>query len=208
MNVRIICLVMLVFSNSIYAQSNKEELFKKDVVKLVEELEFIYGYDQMLREYILYKTFDKGETDSIERLPQNEQQQILSERTFQSDSIAKFIWRNYITPKDNKHTERIIEITKKYGFPSVKRIQKYYNKKFIDPEFNPYILLVHSSKKYWKEIQTVMKKELDEGRINKCMYGHILWHINGRNNMKYLFENGWEEIKDSTGMTRVKSTCN
>ena len=52
----------------------------------------------------------------------------------------------------------------------------------------------------------LIKKELVEGRISRCVYGHMLWHFNGRKNMKDLLENGFEMIKEN-GMTRLKSTC-
>ncbi|UJH90963.1 hypothetical protein LZ575_20145 [Antarcticibacterium sp. 1MA-6-2] len=47
-----------------FSQSAKEELFRQDVAALVEEMEFMYGYDQLLREYLIYKSFNKSETDS------------------------------------------------------------------------------------------------------------------------------------------------
>ncbi|MGG7036886.1 MAG: hypothetical protein ACI7YS_17090, partial [Flavobacterium sp.] len=97
-------------------------------------------------------------------------------------------------------------IIKKYGFPSIDRIRKYYKKEFIDPEFNPYILLVHSPEKYWKELKTLMKKELAERRINKCTYGHLLWHVTGRKSFQPMLDNGYEMVQEN-GQTTLKSTC-
>ncbi len=42
-----------------FSQSTKEELFKQDVATLVEEMEFMYGYDQLLREYLIFKSLNK-----------------------------------------------------------------------------------------------------------------------------------------------------
>ncbi len=204
MKVKFLILSILI-SNLIYSQTEKDSLFKEDVVNLVEEMEFMYGYDQTIREYIIFKTFDKSETDRIENLPDSLRIKEISKRRFNSD-IGKIIWKKYINPKDEEHTKRMIEITKKYGFPSLKRIRKFYKKDFIDPEFNPYILLVHAPKKYWEELKILMKGELENGTINKCTYGHLLWHITGRKNLQPLLDNGFKMVvKD--GKSTLKSTC-
>ncbi|ADQ78877.1 hypothetical protein Palpr_0721 [Paludibacter propionicigenes WB4] len=201
-----ICILLVLVISSTYGQTQKDSLFKKDIVPLVEEMEFMYGYDQAMREYTIYQTFDKNVTDKIENLTDSLKEKEIDKRKFASDSLAYFIFKNYINPKDAVHTARIIEITKKYGFPSLERIRKYYKKDFIDPEFNPYILLVHAPKAYWIELKELTKKELVEGRISRCVYGHMLWHFNGRKNMKDLLENGFEMIKEN-GLTKLKSTC-
>ncbi|MGB1313569.1 MAG: hypothetical protein ACPG54_07970, partial [Bizionia paragorgiae] len=51
----------ILLSNSIYSQSAKDSLLQKDINALVEEMEFMYGYDQTMREYTIFKTFDKSE---------------------------------------------------------------------------------------------------------------------------------------------------
>ena len=52
-----LCVLTLLLSNLLYSQIKKDSLFKKDISSLVEEMEFMYGYDQLLREYTVYKTF-------------------------------------------------------------------------------------------------------------------------------------------------------
>lgn len=52
-----------------FSQNIKEKAFEKDIVEFIEELEFMFGFDQTLREYTIYKTFDKSETNRIESLP-------------------------------------------------------------------------------------------------------------------------------------------
>ena len=100
----------------------------------------------------------------------------------------------------------MIDITKKYGFPGVKRIRQYYDKEFADPEFSPYILLVHAPRRYWEELKELMKAELEEGRIDRCTYGHMLWQFTGRQSFQPLLDNGFVmEVVD--GRTNLKSTC-
>lgn len=199
-------LSLLLTATLTFSQTAKEDLFKRDVAVLVEEMEFMYGYDQLLREYLIFKTFKKSETDSIEILPDSLRDAAIEERSFINDSLQKIISRDYINPKDARHTARIIEITKKYGFPGTKRIRQYYDKAFSDPEFSPAILLVHAPKAYWEELKLLMKTELEEGRIDRCTYGHMLWHFTGRKSFQPLLDNGFV-MEEENGRTNLKSTC-
>ena len=63
-----ICILLVLVIRSTFGQTQKDSLFKKDIVPLVEEMEFMYGYDQTMREYTKYQTFDKNVTDKIESL--------------------------------------------------------------------------------------------------------------------------------------------
>ena len=199
-------IISLLLSNTIYSQSEKDCLLQNDIVSLVEEMEFMYGYDQTLREYTLFRTFDKSETNRIENLSDSLRLKEMSERKLSSDSLTRNIFKNYINPKDAEHTERMIEITKKYGFPSIERIKKYYDKEFVDPEFNPLIIFIHSPRKYWDELKKLMLSEYENGRINQCQYGYALWQFTGRKNFQPMLNNGYEMIKEN-GKTRLKSTC-
>lgn len=205
MKLKLVIFTILI-SNSIYSQSAKDSLLQKDINVLVEEMEFMYGYDQTIREYTIYKTFDKSETNRIENLPDSLRNEEMKNRKFESDSIGKLIWKKYINPMDAEHTKRMIEITKKYGFPSVERIKKYYEKEFIDPEFNPLIIFIHSPRKYWVELKELMLKEYQNGIINQCQYGYALWQFTGRKSFQPMLDNGFEMIEEN-GKTKLKSTC-
>lgn len=189
-----------------FSQTAKEDLFKQDIAALVEEMEFMYGYDQLLREYIIFKTFNKSETDRIETLPDSLQLEERKNRKFLNDTLSSHIYRNYINPKDVEHTDRMIAIVKKYGFPGVKRIRQYYDKEFDDPEFSPYILLVHAPQANWEELKELMKKELEESRIDRCTYGHLLWHFTGRKSFQPMLDNGYV-LEEKNGRKVLSSTC-
>jgi hypothetical protein len=206
MKLKILGIIIIFLSNYTYSQTEKDSLLKKDIIELVEEMEFMYGYDQTMREYIIFKTFDKSETDRIENLPDSLRVEEMKKRKFESDSIGKLIWNKYINPMDAEHTERMIEITKKYGFPSIKRIKKYYNKEFVDSEFNPLIIFIHSPKKYWDELKELMLNEYKNGVINQCQYGYALWQFTGRKSFQPMLDNGFEMVEEN-GKTRLKSTC-
>ncbi len=201
-----ILILIFFLGNVIYSQTERDSLLKKDIIALVEEMEFMYGYDQTLREYTVFKTFDKSETNRIENLSDSLRLEEVKKRSFESDSIKNIIWRKYINPMDAEHTERMIEITKKYGFPSIKRIKKYYNKDFVDPEFNPLIIFIHSPKKYWEDLKNLMRKEYKNGTVNQCQYGYALWQFTGRKSFQPMLDNGFEMVEEN-GKTTIKSTC-
>ncbi len=97
-------LVTLLITNSICGQNAKDNLLERDISFLVEEMLFMYDYDQALREYTQYKTFDKNETNRIENLNDSLRQYEIVKRKFISDSLKTKIWKDYINPKDAVHT--------------------------------------------------------------------------------------------------------
>jgi len=189
-----------------FCQTQKDSLFKADIEVLVEELEFMYGYDQTLREYAFYKTFDKSETNRIEALSDSLRAEALKEISFTSDSLVRKIFKHYINPQDALHTQRVIDITKKYGFPSAKRIKQFYDQEFEDPEFNPIIILIHSPKEFWEELKVMMKNEYQNGSISQCDYGYLLWQFTGRKSFKPMLDNGFKMVEEE-GRPVLTSTC-
>ena len=206
---KILLLIFIFFSflNSFAQKIDLEKQnknFERDIDVIVEELLFMYDTDQALREYTLFKTYNKAITDSIENLPQEKVQEFIISNNFKSDSLRRRINEKYILPIDILNTERLIELTKLYGFPSKSRIEKIY-KNELDDEFNPYILIVHAPKKYWEELKVIIKKELENGHLSRCEYGHILWHLNGRKNLQDMLDNGFKLIPNENGQQVLKA---
>ena len=185
---------------------SQDKLFEQKIDTIVEELKFYYEYDQALREYLIYKTFDKSVTDSIEDL-ENEKDRLnyIFQTNFKSD-LAKKIWKDFIHPSDDKFTERLIEISDSLGFPSLKRIKKYYGKE-LPEEFNPIIFFVHSRKKYWPKIKEVLTREKEKGNMGKCDYGYAMWHISGRKDNSFLDDHGIKYYANSKGKAMVIMPC-
>jgi len=191
------------FAQSIDVKKQNEK-FENDIELIVEELKFMYDTDQAIREYTLFKTYDKSVTDSIENLSQEKVQEYIFLKNFKSDSLSKRINEKYIIPIDDLNTKRIIELTEIYGFPSKSRIEKKYKEK-LDEEFNPYILIVHAPKKYWNELKVLVKKELDNKHLTRCEYGHILWHLNGRKNIQDMLDNGFKLVTNEDGQQVIRA---
>jgi hypothetical protein len=197
---KLFVIVIVLFSNHLVAQNiEKDNLLKRDVELVIEEVKFMYDYDQALREYTLFKTFDKSKTDSIENLEPELTRKFVLANKFKSDTLSKHIFKTYINHFDELHTGKIIKMTKMYGFPSKKRLEKFSGKQ-LGEEFDPYILLVHAPKKYWEELKILMKQELADCNIDKCKYGHLLWHFNGRKDINDLLNNGFEYVVNEDGV--------
>ena len=198
-----ILFILLIYSCSVNAQPGKDSLLIKNGSELVEEMSLMWNYDQAIREYTQYQTFNKHITDSIELLDIEKQKQLVDSLRLSKANTDK-VWNIYITPADNLHTKRMIEIIKTYGFPSAKRIRELTNLKL---DFQPYILLMHSPSNYWEDLKLLVELERKEGNINKCEYGYLLWHLNGRKDMKYFLENGYvlEEQPDGKKKMTAKN---
>lgn len=209
MKKKILIFIFGLIINASYSQENvdiKKERFEQQIDTIVEELKFNYEYDQALREYIIYKTFDKSVTDSIESL-ENEKDRLnyIFSTNFKSD-LAKTIWNEFIYPSDDKFTERLIAISDSVGYPSLKRIKKYYNSE-LPEEFNPTIFFIHSREKYWGKINEIAEREFENGNMGKCDYGYIRWHTSGRKENKYLDENGIKYGANTKGRAVYVQTC-
>ncbi len=198
--------LLMVISMNSFSQ-NKDSLLKNDIHEIVELLEFMFDYDQMLRKYLQYKTLDISETKRIENLPDSLIRIEMQDRRFVSDTLKTFIGKNYINPLDSLHTEILIDLTRKYGYLSNKRIREYYENEFSNPNFNVFILLNHSPEFYWKDIEILIENELENGRLNRCTYGWIKWHVNGRNDMNYFFDNGWEVVEENGRQRFIPVDC-
>ncbi len=204
LNILIVSLLMGALG---YSQTqDKEALFAQNADTIVEYLKFHFQYDQAMREYTLFKTFDKSITDSIESLESAEAtRDYIIAHNFKSD-LSKKIWKEFINPADNKFTEYLIDITRKYGYPSLKRIKKYSSLE-LDEEFNPVIFFVHSNPKYWDTIRDLIQEEFESGNMGKCDYGYVMWHISGRKDLRYLDENGIDYRANSKGQVFYINTC-
>lgn len=195
---KIILLILLTVSIKVEAQPNKDSLLIANGAELIQEMRMMWNYDQAVREYISYQSFDKHFTDSIELLNDTIRERLVDSIRL-SATNSKKVWDNYITPADNLHAKRMIEIIKTYGFPSKKRVETLTN---IKLDYQPYILLMHTSKVYWDELKVLIEAERKNGNIpNQCEYGYMLWHLNGRNNINYFLENGFV-MEDHNGSKR------
>jgi hypothetical protein len=203
MKILLIATILFCSINTVLAQDEKDELFKQNIDSIMDELRFSYQYDQAMREYILYKTFDKSIIDSIETL--DDPTKYIFSHNFKTDK-EKRIWQEFIHPADDRFTQLMIDLSNVYGYPSLKRIKKHYGG-IIPSEFNPTVLMVHSRKKYWSEINEMVEREYKNGNMGRCDYGYIKWHISGRKKNSFLEDNGIKFGAGDNGRVYYVETC-
>ncbi len=85
----------------------------------------------------------------------------------QIDSMNVLQWKI-----DNYNTEKLIALTKEYGWISDERIDC--------PQLQIWLIFRHSQKKYFKEILELIEKERAAKRLNDFQYGLIHDHLHGR----------------------------
>lgn len=197
-------ILAFLFSTGMFSQKEKDSLLKSDIEQIISELKFMYDYDQALRKYLDYSTFNRSFIDSIENKPDSISNQIIKSDKVQSKELRDLIWNKYITPFDSIHAKRLIEITNKYGFPSIKRVKTYY-KGTLD--FNPVVLFIHSPFKFSLELKALMKEELHQKNLDRCTYGYLLWHFEGRKDFKPMLENGYEFVNQDGKMVLMRKNC-
>jgi hypothetical protein len=180
---------------------SKNLLLKRDIGELKVELAKMKYSDQLIRKHKQYVDYYFGIdtfyfkrdsltwNDSLDGLSQllenresfrtesirlNEKKKNDYEGTMESiDYTMKYL--------DSINTKRLIEITRKYGFPDYERL-KYILGEDDNAIFtsSPQLIFVHAPEYYFKEIKIIVSKEYLKGRMSKNACSHILWHINGR----------------------------
>ena len=76
---------------------------------------------------------------------------------------------------DNKNTENLMELTKKYGWLS---------DEIIDcPKLNIWLIFRHSQEEYFEQISELIEKEYNANRLKDSHYKYIKNHLNGRLSM-------------------------
>jgi len=197
----LICLLSL---SNIHAQTEKDSLLMRDADNIINELRFMYNLDQGIRKYLDYGSLDRHFTDSIENLS-DEQIKIVEKELSLKKPVRKEIFENFLNPIDTLNTDRMIEIIEKYGFPSVKRLEKYSDQEL---EFSPYIILIHTPFSYKERVVELIEKEYKAGNLrSSCQYGYILWHLNGRSDFSYMTDNGYKMSRKPDGTFSLESTC-
>lgn len=83
------------------------------------------------------------------------------------DSVWALQWKI-----DNANTEKLIELTKKHGWISDKRIDC--------PQLDVWLIFRHSQKKYFDEISELIEKEHASGRLNDFHFKLIDDQLKGR----------------------------
>lgn len=185
-----ICFTSIFNFSTLQAQAKKDSLLKRDVVQVIEELQYMYHLDQESRNHL-----EKLKNGNLEDT---------SEEEF-SKAGSDSIWAHIISPLDSIKTARMLVLIEIYGFPSVDRLEKFSGR---DLDFNPQILLIHAPFRFSEELIPIAEREYNFGNFrNKCEYGYLLWHLHGRKDFKYMLENGYKMETQEDGTFKLTATC-
>lgn len=157
----------------------QDELFNRDGVEILKEINNMVKADQDARNYELYGTIDSIKIDSLQKLStenglpigfavQDVESTIFLSKN-EKDSICKVM-----ELLQSKHTKRMVEIIAIYGYPDPARLKDSIS------ICNASILLCHLDSNYNDTLLKLMDTELAKGRIDTNQYERTKWDINGR----------------------------
>lgn len=154
----------------------KDYTLSNDKIKVIsKQIDSMYNLDQNLRHTFDTIDFKYKLTDGVSTymfVGNDKLQKKLGDQYFnykkETDSLSKLMRRT-----DSLNTLKLIDLTKKYGFPNNKRLGEYKSK--------AYLLFVHSPRYFFPIIDTLVEKEYEAGRISEYKRKFIRWHLDGRN---------------------------
>lgn len=137
--------------------------------KIKEEVNIMYNRDQSIRSALLHNdslfgmNLERGFILNKKKFLGNRFQVYQKKR----DSLVAIMLEI-----DEENTNRLIDITSKYGFPSMRRLN--------EKKAKAYFLFVHSQKHHFERIRKLLDTEYQSNRISEYEYAYIQWHLNGR----------------------------
>lgn len=169
----------------IFGCGNQHQLSQKKKIELITIVDSLFEIDQRSRHKLSIpdSIYGLGEGTYM-NLPQVLRDSLgvnYDNYRKKFDSLVALMKESDIT-----NTEKLIEITEKYGFPSAKRLGVYKSK--------AYMIFVHSPKFFHPQIESLILEEYKEGRINEYEKEYIFWHIKGRKSLPPRAGKNGEEI--------------
>jgi hypothetical protein len=151
----------------------KKVLSDKDRRYISRAVDSMYSNDQDIRSSL-------WQIDSIYKVGRNSTGRFLTSK--QKKQKLGQDYHNYENAQDSiysimkeiniTNTRKLIEITQKFGFPSMERLKATKAK--------AYLIFVHAPKKYYEEIRSLITSEFKANRISEYEKAYIFWHINNR----------------------------
>lgn len=157
----------------------QDEKFQKDGNQILLEVSRMIAADQDARTFRIY-----GTTDSVEIEKMYSQ---FAKQGLALDSVLMSTDTSFIPPQQEdsiqtvidelqtKHTRRLIEILKEYGYPKSSRLTRPRLQ-----NVDPFIVFHHPDISYKSELTALLKTELLAGRIDSNTYETIMWDLNER----------------------------
>lgn len=179
----LILLFLSVFSG--YSQVEKDSLFAKEYAVVHQKLKLMHYLERAVMQYY---TMDKYEQTASEKTFQYYLKKNLIEgNPVPTINILRYLevylqkdipanWESFITRVNNTNVKSLIEITKKYGYPSRERIIRYVG--LYDLPGSSISFAIRKNI-YFEELKKVLKSEIKQGNISESEYKFFI-DINNR----------------------------
>lgn len=172
----------------LFTCQTKAQNFSSDSIQVLNEIVVSHESSDILKA----KLFSRDSVLLLQELKQmytEDQQGRKSHEYFMAHS-------DDIRQQDSIHTQRLIEITNTYGFPSSSRfnIRKH--------NIHPHIIFVHAPEMFADTLTALLNTEKAAGRITHNEHAHIMWHLQGRKEIPQ-FE-GAKTKRKKNGTVRMK----
>jgi len=147
--------------------SNKYHLNKHEIKLLNKEIDEMAENDQKSR-LVMYNLDSIYKQDRYTTMkPKQIKMQLLGTKYEEYQHKIDSLWFE-IKQNDEYNTKKLIEITKKYGFPNNKRLGVYKSK--------AYFIFVHSPREYFEQINELVEEEYTKSRMTEYEKEYIYWH--------------------------------
>src|SRR5699024_7115102 len=156
-------LLLFCFQPAQAQKVNRDTLNRQALSQLIETSKVLYYKDQEFRR--LSSVFQQLKSDCTTNI---------NPYTTNNDTIRlafRLLWEDFALPQDIENTKRLIKITKKYGFPGMKR---------LGHDTPVFMVFVHTPKEYEERVRKLIEKEYKAGRISKYGRDYVIWNLNGR----------------------------
>lgn len=149
--------ILLILSIFGCEEKSLDEKILENKKELVEELSKMVDDDQLYRN--IMSSLDK---------------KIIGKTLFTKKYDSLWVLQSKV---DSINTERLIEITKKYGFPNPDR---------LDEPIGTWVIFQHSPSFFFNKLEVLLKKENEEKRLFDNEYNMLKWHLGGRKGIPFI----------------------
>ncbi|MEM6718122.1 MAG: hypothetical protein AAF611_02300 [Bacteroidota bacterium] len=161
---------------SIFSCKNKYDLSASEIEFLIKETDEMHESDQKIRHEFaeLDVSYGVDRKTNGRFLFTKDKKEILGDEYIEYKHKRDSL-REIMHSIDEINTNKLLKLTKEYGFPGKERLGTYHS--------SAYFIFVHSAKKYFDEIRTLIDKEYKAKRISEYDRAYIFWHLDGRKGM-------------------------
>ena len=186
--VSFVCFNFMISCNKDYYLERDRDILIPQLKEMIDLDQSNRGISAKLKDSFIRSQFTSIEKDSFNNMKQDWEKRPYLEKKFrvlvknkskdfvviqkQRDSLWKIQ-----AEIDYVNTKKLIEIVKKYGFPSVDR---------LEAPVAAWLIFQHAPSSFWPELKTIVAKELKKGNLPSAEAAMLNWHLNGRKGTPFI----------------------